>query len=150
MTITSSYPRDANRIPIDNLGLIASKTITYVATTTGLKATVNLFTVTGEVVVRLYAVCTTSLDSDGSATIGAGILGNTAALIAQTGFADINAETIWTDATLATVKALPAQNILTGGTDITQTIATEVLKAGVLTYYCLWSPVSSDGNVVAA
>lgn len=148
--ISSSYQRDANREPITNLGLIETKAITYVAGTTGATGATNLFTITGEVAVRIFAKCTVDLNSDGGATIEAGIAGNTASLIAQTGLANIDAGTIWLDATLATVKALPAQQILVGGTNIIQTIGTAALKAGVLTYYCLWTPISTDGNVSAA
>ena len=57
---------------------------------------------------------------------------------------------IWIDNAPATVEALPALQILAAGTDIIQTIATDTLTAGTLTYYCLWFPISTDGNLVAA
>lgn len=147
--ISSSFSRDANGIPITNHGLIETKSITFVAGTTGATGATTLFTVTGDVIVRLFAKCTVSLDSDGSATIEAGIAGNTASLIAQTAFGGIDAGEIWLDATATSVEQLAVEKILVGGSDIVQTIATEALKAGVLTYYCLWSPLSDDGNVVA-
>lgn len=151
MSIARAFKRDANRNAITDLGLIETKSITYSALTTGATGATTLFTVTGDVVVRLFAKCTTLLDSDGAATIEAGISGNTAALIAQTAYSVIDANEIWVDASSpATVEALPGQFILVGGTDIIQTIATEAIKAGVLTYYCLWSPLSADGNVTAA
>lgn len=149
-SISASFYRDANHVPITGLGLIATKSITYAALTTGAVGASTLFTVTGDVVVRLFAKCTSDLTSGGSATIEAGISGNTASLIAQTTATGIDSGEIWIDTSAATVEALPAQQILVGGTDITQTIATDTLTGGVLTYYCLWTPLSSDGNVEAA
>lgn len=149
--ITAAFSRDANSVPITDLGLIVSKAITYVAGTTGATGATTLFTVTGAVVVRLFGVCTTLLDEAGAtATIEAGISGNTAALIAQTNAVDIDANEVWVDNAPATIEALPSHKIIGNGQDIIQTIATQAISAGVLTYYCLWSPISSDGNVVAA
>lgn len=148
--IESTYRREANGVPITDW-LTATKAITYVAGTTGATGAATLFTVTGDVVVRLFAKCTSDLTSGGSATIEAGISGNTAALLAQTAFSVIDAGEIWVDATSpATVEALPGQFILVGGTDIIQTIGTTTITGGVLTYFCLWTPLSEDGNLVAA
>lgn len=147
--ITSAYQRDANQTPITGLDLIASKAITFVATTTGAVDTTDLFTVTGTVALRIFGVCTTLLDSDGASTIEVGIAGSTAGLIAQTTATDIDAEEIWIDNAPAKIETIPSLSILNDQT-IIQTIATETIKAGVLTYYCSWTPVSSDGNCVAA
>lgn len=148
-TNASAFTRDANFVPITNLGLIASKAITYVGATTGATGATTLFTVTGTVAVRLFGVVS-GADVTGSGTIEAGIAGNTAALLAQTTGTALDVGEIWIDNAPATVEALPALNILTAGTDIIQTIATDTLTAGTITYYCLWTPISSDGNVVAA
>jgi hypothetical protein len=145
--ITNAYQIDANRNPIINLGLTETKEITYAAATTGATGATNLFKVTGLVNVRLMAVCSTSLA--GSGTIEAGISGATASLIAQTTGADIDEDEIWLDATPATYETYPS-GILLNGSDIIQTIATDTLTAGTLKYYCVWSPVSTDGNVSAA
>ncbi|MDY6833787.1 MAG: hypothetical protein SVY53_03185, partial [Chloroflexota bacterium] len=61
----------------------------------------DVFTVTGDVIVRLTAVCSTSLTFDANATIELGIAGNTAALIAQTDLTveGMAAREIWHDAT---------------------------------------------------
>ena len=144
----SYYLRDANHVPITELGLMDSKSITYAAATTGAVGATTLFTVTGTVAVRLFAVCSVNLA--GSGTIEAGIAGNTAALIAQTTGTDIDANTIWLDTVPATVEALPALQIIGAGQDIIQTIGTDTLTGGTLKYYCLWTPISTDGNVVAA
>jgi len=86
--IQRAYQIDANRNPIINLGLTETKSITYSALTTGAVGATDLFTVTGVVNVRLFAVCSTSLT--GSGTIEAGIAGATASLIAQTTGTDID------------------------------------------------------------
>jgi hypothetical protein len=97
----------------------------------------------------VFATCETTL-TGASATVEVGITGNTASLIAQTTGTDIDAGDVWIDATPATIQALPSSNIITNGTDIIQTVATANVTAGVLTYYCVWRPLSSDGNVVSA
>lgn len=146
---TGSFSRDANRVPITNRGLVASKTITYVEATSGATGATTLFTVTGTVIANIFAVCTTNL-AGASATIEVGISGNTAALIAQTTGTEIDANEIWVDTAPATVEAPLTDKILTSGTDIIQTIGTAALTGGTLTYYCMFTPVSSDGDVVAA
>jgi hypothetical protein len=148
MTTTQFFQRDANHVPITNLGLTATKSITYSALTTGATGATTLFTVTGTVRVNIFAVCT--VDLTGSGTIEVGISGNTAALIAQTTGTAIDAGEVWVDTAPATVEAPLTDKILTNGTDIIQTIGTDTLTAGSLTYYVTWTPISEDGNLVAA
>lgn len=150
MATSNAFPRDANHVPITNLGLVASKEITYAAGTTGAVGASTLFTVTGVVAVRIFGVCSSDLTSGGAATIEVGISGNTAALIAQTTATGIDAGEVWVDTGPATVEALPAIQILAAGTDIIQTIATTTVTGGTLTYYCAWTPISADGEVTAA
>jgi hypothetical protein len=58
---------------------------------------------------------------------------------------------LYLDATPTTkVEALPAMLIIGAGQDIIETIGATAITAGQLTYYCLWFPISEDGNVVAA
>lgn len=146
--IQQFYQRDANNVPIINLGLIASKSITYSALTTGAVGATTLFTVTGCVGVRIFGVC--SDDLTGSGTIEVGIAGNTASLIAQTTGTAIDANEVWIDTVPATVEALPSIQIIGAGQDIIQTIGTDTLTGGTLTYYCLWTPISTDGLLVVA
>ena len=148
--IESSYRRDANGVPITNpLGLMLSKTITYAALTTGAVAVVDLFTVTGDVMVNIFAICSDDLTSGGGATIEVGITGNTPALIAQSVATTIDKGEIWTATNPPTVVAVPSLFILTG-TNIQQKVATTTITGGTLKYYCFWQPLSDDGNVVAA
>lgn len=151
MTILdSAFSRDANSVPIWTEGLIASKAITYVGATTGAVGTATLFTVTGCVCVRVWGVC--GLTLVGAATLEVGISGATAVVLAQI----IDATTLATnelylDATPTTaVEAMPSRLLIGAGQDIIQTIGSTAITAGQLTYYCVWAPISTDGNVVAA
>lgn len=152
MPNSSAFQRDANYVPITTKGLITSKTITYAAGTTGAIGATTLFTVTGVVIATVFAHCTDDLTSGGAATIEVGIAGNTAAIIAQTTATAIDSGDIWDDTSPASIEALAnnSEKIVAGGTDIIQTIASNTITGGTLTYYCLWIPVSEDGNVVAA
>lgn len=147
--IASAFSRDANSVPITTNGLVVSKSITYSAATTGATGASTLFTVTGDVLVRVFAICSADLTSGGAATIEVGIAGNTAALIAQSTATDIDAGEVWIDTSPGTIQALPSQYILANGTDIIQTIATTTVTGGVLDYYALWTPLSNNGNLIA-
>jgi len=144
----NAFQRDANYVPITNLGLSVPKEITYVAGTTGATGASTLFTVTGTVAVRLFAYCSGDLTSGGAATLEVGIAGNTAALLAQTTATGIDSGEFWVDTGPATIEALPAIQLVAA--NIIQTIGTTTVTGGTLTYYCLWTPISTDGNVVAA
>lgn len=151
-TIGATFRKDGNWQPIMTLGLQASKTITYDGTAKkGLAGANAIFTVTGDVAVKIFAVCSTLLDTDGAATIEVGITGNTASLIAQTTATAIDAGEIWYDGTPVTVGsiAMSTWNILTNGTDINEKVTTANITAGVLKYYCFWVPLSDDANLVA-
>lgn len=143
----SAFLHDANHEPISTLGLVSSKAITYSALTTGATGASTLFTVTGTVALRIFAV-TSGSDLTGSGTLEVGIAGNTAALIAQTAATAIDVGEFWYGTSPVTVGVMPNQFML-AGTSIIQTIATDTVTAGTLTYYCIWAPVSTNGDVVA-
>lgn len=153
----SAIERDANFVPIqgDN-ALLVKKVMTFAGGTAndpgdydGSGNPATLFTVTGDVLVRIFGVCSVNLVGAG-ATVEIGIAGNTAALIAQTVGENIDAGEIWVDNGPATVETVPSSLILAGGTDIIQTVATADVTAGVITYYCFFRPLSSGADVVAA
>lgn len=148
--ILGAFKRDANSVPIWTEGLIESKSITFAAATTGATGATTLFTVSGCVAVKVFGVC--GLTLEGAATLEVGISGATAVILAQLANATVLAtDEIYVDATPTTkVEAMPSQLIIGNGQDIIQTIGSTALTAGILTYYCLWAPISSDGNVVAA
>jgi len=152
----STIPRDANRQPFWTFGAVASKTMTFAGGTTndpgdydGTGNPATLFTVTGDVLVRVFGVCTVDL-AGVNATLEVGVTGGTALLIALTTATTIDAGTTWTDTGPAKTEAVPGAFILPAGQDIIQTVATANVTSGVIVFYCAWSPLSADGDVVAA
>ena len=143
----ASQDRDDNReIISSNEAFKEVSRWTFVENLTGDQAAHTVFTVTGDVLVTVWGQC--KLDIVGAGTMEMGIAGNTAAIIAQIA----NATTLdvgenWVDSTPETVSALPGTFILNNGSDIILTIGTADLTAGVVDFYCLWRPLSSDGLV---
>ncbi len=127
----------------------------------GTDAAHTLFTVTGDVLVRMWGVCTVDVAST-TGTLEVGITGNTALLIAQTTASGIDVNEIWNDATPAigdTLANITGPFIIPNGLDIIETCATADITAGNIYYICLWRPLSMvsnsageslKGNVVAA
>ncbi len=114
--------------------------------------TLTLFTVTGDVVVYLIPVVTTSVTSIASANIRLGVTGLTDAIIADTLSTDLDAREIWISAGPdSEIEPLDSTRsyIITDGNDILLTLSAQV-DAGAITFYCFWSPLSSDGILVAA
>lgn len=109
----------------------------------------TLFNVTGDVIVRVFGVCTTNL-SGATATLEVGISGNTAAIIAQTTATDIDAGEIWHDASPdASIEeaTVASAKFLVNGTDIIETAGTANITAGAIYYICAWRPVSMGSTV---
>ena len=119
----------------------------------GAKDPLTIFNVTGEVLLKIFGVCTTLLGG-ATATIEVGVTGNTAALIALTTATDIDASEIWNDATPGvgtdTYANITGPHIVVNGSDIIETIGTTDITSGNMYYVCLWRPLSPDGNVVPA
>jgi hypothetical protein len=143
-------------LQLNDLGTRAKKTVTFdggvlnaIGDINGTSNPHTLFTVTGEVMVKIFGHCTTLLaDAGSTGTVEIGISGNTASLIAQTTAVDIDANEIWVDTAPATIEALPEYSIVVNGTDIELLCATEDITGGVIDFYCYWIPISTDGNVV--
>jgi len=117
----------------------------------GQQGTISLFTVTGYVHVLVVGWCTE--DVVGAGTFEVGITGATAALIAQIADAtNIDAGMIIFDATPADIEALSSIGgaFIGGGEDIFATVGTADLTDGTIHFVCFWTPLSADGNVVAA
>jgi len=147
-TYNASIDRDANRQVITaNEAFKCESTWTFSELTTGAVGAHTLFTVTGNVLVQVFGICDTDLV--GAATLEVGVTGNTAGLIAQTANATtIDDGEILVDATSAVgVEALPSTYILNDGNDIIMTIGSAAITAGVIDFYCLWRPLSSNGLV---
>jgi hypothetical protein len=113
----------------------------------------TIFTVTGDVIVKITPVCTTSLTFDANATIELGIAGNTGGIIATTDLtvAGLAAKEIWHDTTPdSELEALSVRKefIITDGNDVVLTVGVANVTGGVITFYCDWRALSSDGLVV--
>ena len=103
----------------------------------------------------MVATCTTDL-TGASATVELGITGATAIFMPTETATQIDAGQIWlNDAGNATYAIIgeedaAADNLplyLLNGNDIILTVTTANVDAGVLNFYALWEPISSDGNV---
>ena|SRR3990167_9421936 len=155
--------KDENKNPFDALDSFNVLKITPSAFTgaanargdkDGTQAAFPLFTVTGEVLMRIFGVVTTTLV--GAGTLEVGVASNTASLIAQVADATILAENeIWNDATPTEVGAgllsnITGPHVVVNGVDIIETCAGTDITAGNIYYICLWRPLSEDGNVVPA
>ena len=113
----------------------------------------TLFTVTGDVLVRIFGVCTVDLASAGGGTISLGITGNVALINAATTATAIDANEIWNDtapAIVDTLASIPGPFVIPNGVDIVEAYATADITAGNIYYICLWRPLSDDGFVEAA
>lgn len=140
---------DANRKVISsNEAFKLSSTWTFVNTTTGAQGSHTLFTVTGDVLISVFGVCTTNMAGSG-ADFEVGVTSNTAGLIAQIAdVEDLDAGDVYIDGTPEVgVAAVPAMQILNGGLDVLLKITNATITGGVVTFYCLWRPLSSTGNV---
>lgn len=127
------------------------------ALTTGLSP-VTLFTVTGDVMVRVWATVQTGLTSTATTgTLEVGVSGNTAGLLPQVVANGTNFPTgaVWVDVTpTLKMEAFTAANTnwapIAGSANITCVVATNSMTAGAITFYCQYLPVSSGASVVAA
>lgn len=120
---------------------------------TGAVGTVALFTVTGSVFVFVTCFCTeTCVEAAPSATIEVGITGITAGLIAQLNADTVLIGNIWFDATPVDMEVLTSFGgaLIGGSEDIFLTVGAQNVTDGTLEFTCFWTPLSSDGLVVAA
>jgi hypothetical protein len=152
---------DGSRIGSNNIGdyqMVKCSPGVFVAGTNthgdhdGTGASLKLFDVTGDVMVRIFGVVTTDL-AGASAQISVGTTLSAANLIALTTGTDLDAGELWHDATpdnnveLATVAP---DKIIVNGADIYEKTATASLTGGQIYYICLWRPLSAGASVVSA
>ena len=112
---------------------------------------VNLFTVTGDVIVRLVAVVKTNCAS-GGCNVSVGTADIVDAMIPVTDITLLVAQEIWHDATPdKEIEALSTlrEYIISDGNDITLN-SSAADNSGAVTFYCFWTPLSSGATVVAA
>lgn len=114
--------------------------------------TVSLFTVTGDVIVRVIPICKTNVASAAAGNIELGVSADTDAMIAATTGTDIDANEIWNDASpTASIEAESTSRnyIISNGDDIILTLSAQI-DSGAITFYCYWAALSADGSVVPA
>jgi hypothetical protein len=149
--------RNGQAVTAYQYSLSATKTMTFAGGTTndpgdfdGTGNPATLFTVTGTVLMRILARCTTNL-AGASATLAVGTALSATGLIASTTATDIDANEIWHDATPdASVELTSVLTEKIVSQDVIQTVGTANITAGVIEYTCLWFPLSEDAKVVAA
>ncbi len=134
---------------------VASKVMTFAGGTTndpgdfdGTGNPATLFTVTGTVFAKLIAVCNTDLAGAG-ATLIVGTAKDPDAFLVLTTATDLDAGEIWHDATpdnSVEATTVAAEKIV--NQNIIQTAATANISSGVLTYVCLWRPITPNATVV--
>jgi len=111
---------------------------------------VTVFTVTGDVVMGVFGIVKESLTTSDAITAELGVSGDTPKLIAQVADATGLAQNeIWHDATPdATIEneSVVVPKIVSNGQDAILTLGGTV-TAGSIAFYCLWYPLSSNGNV---
>ena len=149
MAISQGQQIDSNsRTITSNEAFLLSSKWTFVNTTTGATGSHTLFTVTGDVLISVFGVCTTNM-AGSTADFEVGVTGNTAGLIAQIAdVEDLDAGDVYIDATPEVgVAALPSMFIVSGGLDVLLKITGTAVTGGVVTFYCLWRPLSDGASV---
>jgi hypothetical protein len=174
-TMSQSFWRDANRIPITRYGLFVKKSFSLTANGT---VTSAIFTVTGTVNIRcLYGVVTTALGSnvtaaywrlnDGSnqsnislntgTTLSSAGIGSSIVRLSVVGVAltlNNNTQERVMDPVAATAPDVFMPFVVTQMLSTTTSIefcyTTNNTSLGAIDFYCGFIPVSSDGVIAAA
>lgn len=124
---------------------------TFNATVVGSKP---LFTVTGDVIVRLIAICTTTVVTVGTAgTCSVGIAGNVAYMIPVTSGDALVAREIWHDTSPdSEIELLSSMGefTLSDGNDIALDLLSATFTSGAIRFICIWTALGNDSRVVRA
>jgi hypothetical protein len=135
----------------ENKYTACTKTRTYTgAAGLGAIGASTLFTVTGVVALKVFAVVRTGL-AGASATISVGTAANVAGLIVVTTATNMAADELWHDATpdaTLELSTVSTEKIVTK--DVIENILVANVTGGVVKFYAHWRPISDDGMVVAA
>ena len=113
---------------------------------------VTVFTVTGDVIVKIIPVVITDLTSAAGANISLGVEGIDDAFIVNSLSTNLDARGIWVDQTPDNeVEPMDRMRnyIITDGNNIILNLDAQI-DTGVIRFYCFWTPLSSNGKVVNA
>ena len=158
MATPQGLPRDSNNNPIQFAdGVVVTKTITFDGGTTngigdenGTGDPFTIFTVTGNVLLKVFGVCTTDLVGT-NATVEVGVTGNTAVSIALTTATTIDVNEVWRSNT-PDVGAIAYSNItqfiVANGLDIIGNVKTANITAGVIDFIGVYIPLSEGAQLV--
>ena len=114
-----------------------------------------IFTVTGDVMARCFAVvgATAITSTSGTTTLSVGTAEDAVAILAATTIdnAQFAATDVWLDTTpTVDVEILSADwFIIGGGADIEVARSADDITAGAITFYCQWIALSSGATVVS-
>jgi hypothetical protein len=125
---------------------IARKTVTFANT----DADVNLFNVTGGISYKLFAFCTTNVESAAGCNIG--VDHNGAVVIADTDCTTLEANDVWHDATpdaSLELESVAGKRVAYGGTIAIDVEGAKQVDSGVIVFVCVYTPLTSDGAVAA-
>ena len=143
--VTAAQDRDANfRTISSNEAFKLSSDWTFAALTTGATGAHTLFTVTGTVALNVFGLCTSDLA--GTGTLEMGVAGGTTSLADQQSATAIDDHEVWHDAVLA-IGGQAASHSHIVDQDVILTVGTNTVTGGTMTFYCVWRPLSDDGNV---
>ncbi|MFA5385572.1 MAG: hypothetical protein WC364_13130 [Eubacteriales bacterium] len=126
---------------------IVRKTVTFSNT----DADVNLFTITAGVVFKLFAFCTTNVESAGGCNIGVDL--GAGVVIADTDCTTLEANDVWHDATpdaSVELESVAGKRVAYGGTIVLDIEGEKQVDSGVIVFVCVYTPLTSDGAVAAA
>lgn len=133
-------------------GGLGSGKVTKALTFANNNGQVNLFTVTGDVIVRIIAVVKTNCATGTACNVSVGTAALVDAIIPVTDITTLAAQEIWHDATPdSEIEALGTMReyIVSDGNDITLNSSAGD-NSGAITFYCFWTALSSGATVVAA
>lgn len=135
-----------------NQGTLVAKTITFDGTAgNGATGTVNLFKITGQVLLSVIAVCSTGL-AGATATHKVGNATTTNRYQAQVTATNIAAgDTIDLsgEVSAGTAPGTTPNQVAFNAETVIATIATAGVSAGTLTYYCFYRELSRNATVAA-
>ncbi len=113
--------------------------------------TVTLFTVIGDVIVKIVPIITTDLVPNTTANVKMGVVGDTDAIIVDTVSTVMDSRDIWVNQLAdSEIEALDVikSYIITDGNDIILTLSAQV-NSGAISFHCFWQPLNITGKVVA-
>lgn len=114
-----------------------------------------IFTVTGSILARVFAIVGTAVTSTSADTLELGVAGDTACLLVQAdadgvAFAQNDCWTLDQEPDTPSAVLTTDWVVIPNSLDIALTINDHDLTAGVVTFYLMWIPLSPDAAVVGA